>query len=565
MTNLATQEDNAYISPHLPGDGNKGQLKSHSFESFFRDHAQDKQSMQSLLEACQGNSRVLRHFAESARRDDLEEDDKAPLGDNTFGFFAGRVPSLFENPEKAFACLDAYYWDKLISRSELVDAMSSQRRAEWNASISKKDTPPFERETVISTLNALFDQQGVHFAERVESVFKSLSPEHITNSPAAFGKRMIINEVVKQQLTVSTSKTRILDDLRIVVAIILRRSPIKASQALSYEIVDHLRFKKQFGQWESLDGGALRIKVFQVGTVHIEIHPDVAFKLNDVLSMLYPHAIPARFRRQPTKPSKSFPRPVFQALPLETLTDLDEMRRLYTRSDRDLYQAYPDHDIIYDFNISAFKTPDQTEAVLLALGGTELAYLHWSFDYDVTKVIPFIIRTGVLPDKKSHQFYPSKGSVGEQAVNTLRAHLDSDKPRLLEPSVGHGHLVQAWTEASWTMLDIAPLHAQIVSAKGLGEVIVGDFLAWAQTCQDRFDGIPMNPPYSDQQAVEHVDAAFSLLTVQGVLTAIVPDGTQFQLLREKYTLHHYTEAITEAFDDAGVCVRIITLRKEDNR
>ena len=32
------------------------------------------------------------------------------------------------------------------------------------------------------------------------------------------------------------------------------------------------------GEWIAIDGGALRLKAFQKGTIHLEIHPDMAWR-----------------------------------------------------------------------------------------------------------------------------------------------------------------------------------------------------------------------------------------------------------------------------------------------
>jgi hypothetical protein len=46
------------------------------------------------------------------------------------------------------------------------------------------------------------------------------------------------------------------------------------------------------GQWMNVDGNLMRVKIFKNGNAHFEIHPDVAWKLNEVLAHSMP-AIPA--------------------------------------------------------------------------------------------------------------------------------------------------------------------------------------------------------------------------------------------------------------------------------
>jgi hypothetical protein len=59
------------------------------------------------------------------------------------------------------------------------------------------------------------------------------------------------------------------------------------------------------GQWMNVDGNLMRVKIFKNGNAHFEIHPDVAWKLNEVLAHSMP-AIPAPCRAPTTKAPKEF-------------------------------------------------------------------------------------------------------------------------------------------------------------------------------------------------------------------------------------------------------------------
>lgn len=62
-----------------------------------------------------------------------------------------------------------------------------------------------------------------------------------------------------------------------------------------------------------------------------------------------------------------------------------------------------------------------------------------------------------------------------------------------------------------------------LEAKG-HNVVLADFLAWAESCGQRFDRIVMNPPFSEGRAEAHTLAAARLLAPGGRLTAILPSG-----------------------------------------
>ena len=117
-----------------------------------------------------------------------------------------------------------------------------------------------------------------------------------------------------------------------------------------------------------------------------------------------------------------------------------------------------------------------------------------------------------------------------------------------------------------TLVELSSVNATILNQKGYDKVYCDDFLVWAKANQNSlFDGILMNPPYSQRQAIEHVNAAMTLLDHHGVLVCIVPivaaeslkehDGDDFMV--EKL------EQIDGAFDDANVSVCIVRITRQN--
>jgi hypothetical protein len=557
MHALALPTD-GYQSPHLPKPevGIK-QFALSSLQERLDQREAQVESIHSLHAMSVEHKRVIRYFAQP----------KSPaLGQLVI---AGAT-TLFDNPAAATKALDAECWSSLMNDAVLIDAMSSKQKKEWDDLVDGHATPEFTAEHVIPTVRHVVDSQGMYFASRVDQVFHGLSPDHITNSPSAFGKRLIIKKLMSKDYTVSSEKSRLVDDLRVSLAITLGRAPLRTSRAMSYTIIDTMRQQGCFGKWISLDGGALRIKLFKVGTLHAELHPDAIYKLNDVLSMLYPHAIPERFRRAPKKASPTFPKPIEDTLPLSVLADLSELRSIRVRAELELRRRYQDHEVIYSFARVELREESQTSALLLALGGTRIDASCWSFDYDVTRsAIPELLRTGVMPNKKSFQYYPSTGSIGEQAATLLRDSMDDDGD-ILEPSIGQGHLATHFNDnARFVGIEMSSVNVVIARAKGFN-VQEHDFLTWAATTPLRFSGVLMNPPFKNVQAAAHVLKAADLLKSSGVLVAIVPAGTQSDLIKTailtEFPEHTYTQGgvIDNAFDDAAVSVRIIKIERNDD-
>jgi hypothetical protein len=174
-----------------------------------------------------------------------------------------------------------------------------------------------------------------------------------------------------------------------------------------------------------------------------------------------------------------------------------------------------------------------------------------------------------MPNKKSFQYYPSTGSIGEQAATLLRDSMDDDGD-ILEPSIGQGHLATHFNDnARFVGIEMSSVNVVIARAKGFN-VQEHDFLTWAATTPLRFSGVLMNPPFKNVQAAAHVLKAADLLKSSGVLVAIVPAGTQSDLIKTailtEFPEHTYTQGgvIDNAFDDAAVSVRIIKIERNDD-
>ncbi|MFD2274582.1 DUF4942 domain-containing protein [Undibacterium arcticum] len=143
------------------------------------------------------------------------------------------------------------------------------------------------------------------FAQKVDGIFRALSGSHVTNQPQGFSKRMIISRAISCYGTTNHDVTNYIHDLRCVIAKFMGRDEPLSN--LTYKEIDRMNHRTKFGVWHSFDGGAFRVKLFKVGTAHMEVHPDMAWRLNQVLAWLHPMAIPPASRAKPAKPRKDYP------------------------------------------------------------------------------------------------------------------------------------------------------------------------------------------------------------------------------------------------------------------
>lgn len=482
---------------------------------------------------------VVNHFIEGNRRD----------RDSYFDL--SRVFEL----EGAMLSLTASYWSKALALTDVMEFMPQARRDEWYTQLRswkeygykkgknpEKDMPDFTENVVRPTLMSLLNSRAQFLAEKVDGVFKELSGEHVTNCPEAFGKRMIISRI-HDGFSTNHSRCGYIADLRAVIAKFMGREG-QPSQWETSQIVS--RCMKTPGVWHWLDGGALRLRVYKVGTAHLEVCEEMSWRLNGILASIYPNAIPPKFRRKPAKKSKTFA-PLNQPLPFAVVNELHEVKRVSGNLKMvEMRYRSPDE------RGEAYKA---ARVVLESLGGTVADNRignTYVFDYDPWDAINEVRISGCVPDDKSHQYYPTPESVGVRAVDMADI---GDEDTVLEPSAGQGALAELLPKDRTTCIELSALRCKVLEAKGFN-TYCGDFIEWADNTGMRFDRVVMNPPFADGRAIMHTRSAGSLVKHGGVLVAVLPGSARNKELLPGWT-HEWSELIDNAFDGTSVSVVIL--------
>lgn len=460
------------------------------------------------------------------------------------------------NLDGAIKALDARYWQEAIALTKVMELLPAKRRNEWNEGIEKMQTPAFTEDNLRSTFLELFSQRKNYFAERVDGLFRALSHEHVTNRPEGFSKRLIT--YARHDLCFFIpSDAAYIEDLRQVVAILLKRETPKDIGTGMYNLLDTILRTGRTGEWFSVDGGAFSLRLYKKGTVHIDIHPSVAWQLNRVLSHLYPQAIPAQFKT-PKKQQKNVKvKPMTTPLPQRVLVALNDQKDTRPKS------AHIDgkhHYLLKLGHIDDKFIRAHVIDILTAIGGKSTDGETYAFDYDFNDAITEIVFSGCLPDAKSHQFYPTPNELAEYAASLLDV---TPEDRNLEPSAGTGNLAMHLPKAQTTCVEYAPLHCEILRSKGFDDVQQGDFLAWAPKHQGAFDKVLINPPFTASQAEAHLDAALTCLARGGKLVAILPSGmaTRWRPSPDQHANVEWTPAIHNAFPGTSVSVTIAIITK----
>jgi hypothetical protein len=466
-----------------------------------------------------------------------------------------QVPALnISSTSCAIEKLKKEYWHKVVVDTGVFHTLPAARRAEWTQQLNR-ELPPFTEVNVTSTLKDLMLNHDKFFAERVDGIFKALSGSHVTNEPQGFSKRMIFESLYKCVAA--------LTDLRIVVSeLFKRKSAITENMTRK-----NLEFAHNTapGKWMICDGGIFRFRVYKKSTVHVEIHPHVAWKLNEYLALLYPMAIPPAVRKR-THSEKFLP-VIFDLVPSEIIHLLSLSRNALSVDESRVNNVTRIENTIYVDGKLFKEMPNsiqrQYHAIMDSLNGSLIRaknfnntyYEYYKFEYDVKPVIAHILLTGQLPNQQSFQYYPT---TCERLQETVLEYAELEPHhKKLEPSAGSGHLAERMG-LDTVCVELSATRCEILSSKGFKEVYCENFLSFALRVNTKFDRIIMNPPFADGRALQHVRLACHLLAPGGTLTAIVPvnfDGSSIDNVR----ISKESLPFKNAFVGTGIVVKVICI------
>lgn len=156
------------------------------------------------------------------------------------------------------------------------------------------------------------------------------------------------------------------------------------------------------------------------------------------------------------------------------------------------------------------------------------------FDYDPTDAFDNLLMTGETRDMKADfQYFPTPRRLAEEVV--AMAGLDGSC-RVLEPSCGNGALADVIWETGGSGIErLLGIELNTDMGRYLAgkpyQVMLGvDFLEYCREhpAGDEWTHIIMNPPFSRQQDVEHILAAYGMLAPGGILVSILSPSPFFR-------------------------------------
>ena len=189
------------------------------------------------------------------------------------------------------------------------------------------------------------------------------------------------------------------------------------------------------------------------------------------------------------------------------------------------------------------------------------------------ELLESLILTGDVVDlKKEFQFFPTPRSVALRMCQL--AELD-ETSIVLEPSCGRGDLADVIYENGVKELTGIELNRDMetyLADKPYSVQLGVNFLDYAQEhlTDEYWDRIVMNPPFSKQQDISHILAAYCILKPGGILVSVVSESTFFRSNKKAERFRDFLETTNalsvclgdDAFKESGTAVRTRLIRIE---
>lgn len=211
------------------------------------------------------------------------------------------------------------------------------------------------------------------------------------------------------------------------------------------------------------------------------------------------------------------------------------------------------------------KTYQSVNKVLECLGGKWNRKLKAHlFESDISDAIDNVLLTGEAVDKKKEfQFFETPPEVVDQLIALAEI---QPYHSCLEPSAGRGSIAHALCKHSVnvTCVELDPENAKHLVVINTH---IGNFLEYDTA--GKWDRIVMNPPFTQQQDIQHVEKALPLLAPGGILVSVMSAGvkfrtnkraTQFKEKLSTFKAYEFIDLPEGAFKVSGTNVNTVILK-----
>jgi len=180
------------------------------------------------------------------------------------------------------------------------------------------------------------------------------------------------------------------------------------------------------------------------------------------------------------------------------------------------------------------KIYQDVNKVLTCLGGKwNRKFKAHVFESDISGAIDDVLLTGeVISKKQEFQFFETPESVVKQLIELAEIEPGN---KCLEPSAGRGNIAESLRKIAGenlvTCVELMPENVATLVSKGF-QVHEGDFLQYVSGVG--YNRVVMNPPFTRQQDISHVEKALIHLKDGGILVSVMSISVMFR--KDKKTL-----------------------------
>lgn len=192
--------------------------------------------------------------------------------------------------------IDRSIWRDLMLKSGMLTLMDAEARSQWAKNLEGGDLPSITEANILSTFEQLHHNKQDVFERGIINIFKGLSWDYKTNNPCYFGKKIIVNNLVKHDrwgysLNWGWRRDQLADLERMLYLLDGKTIPDNR-----YDVsIRFMDFVRDNPHQQVFEDDMFTIRYFQKGSGHITFKRlDLVERMNDIVAKHFPGALPAR-------------------------------------------------------------------------------------------------------------------------------------------------------------------------------------------------------------------------------------------------------------------------------
>ncbi|HBC5078344.1 TPA: DUF4942 domain-containing protein, partial [Klebsiella oxytoca] len=207
---------------------------------------------------------------------------------------------LMQSVDKAMPVItrniDRSIWCDLMLKSGMLALMDAESRSQWAKNLEEGDLPAISEANILSTFEQLHHNKQEVFERGIINVFKGLSWDYKTNNPCYFGKKIIVNNLVKYDkwgysLSWGWRRDQLADLERMLFLLDGKTIPDNRHDVT----IRLMNFIRDNPRQQVFGDDLFTIRLFQKGSGHITFkRMDLVEKMNDIIAKHYPGMLAAK-------------------------------------------------------------------------------------------------------------------------------------------------------------------------------------------------------------------------------------------------------------------------------